>query len=118
MEEAEYCHRLALMHAGKIIAMGVPAELKSTLYSLALLYLETDELIKTMKLVHQEEGIREVAVFGAGLHVAADDAASATARIRATLSLHGVAIKRLDSIPPSMEDLFVSLIEAEERKTA
>ena len=28
MEEAEYCHRLALMYRGKIIALGAPAELK------------------------------------------------------------------------------------------
>jgi ABC-2 type transport system ATP-binding protein len=29
MEEAEYCHRLALMYRGKIIALGAPEELKS-----------------------------------------------------------------------------------------
>ena len=31
MDEAEYCHRLALMYRGKVIALGTPAELKQSL---------------------------------------------------------------------------------------
>ena len=31
MEEAEYCHRLALMYRGRVIALGSPRELKDKL---------------------------------------------------------------------------------------
>jgi ABC-2 type transport system ATP-binding protein len=118
MEEAEYCHRLALMHAGRIIALGVPADLKRKMYSHSLLQLETSDLVPTMRLLTGQEGILEVAVFGAGLHVTVTDTARSVARIREKLTAHKIEIRKLESIAPSMEDLFVSLIESEERKSA
>ena len=118
MEEAEYCHRLALMHAGRIIAMGVPSDLKREMYSNHLLQIETSELVPTMKLLSGEPGVLEVAVFGAGLHVTVADVGETVTRIREKLVANHIEVRRLESIPPSMEDLFVSLIESEERKTA
>jgi ABC-2 type transport system ATP-binding protein len=118
MEEAEYCHRLALMHAGKIIAMGVPADLKRDMYSHRLLQIETSALVPTMKLLAGEPGVLEVAVFGAGLHVTVTDMGATVERIRQKITSNGIDIHKMDSIPPSMEDLFVSLIENEERKKA
>ena len=41
MDEAEYCHRLALMYRGRVIALGSPAELKQSLAGHTLLHLET-----------------------------------------------------------------------------
>lgn len=118
MEEAEYCHRLALMHAGKIIAMGVPAELKRNLYTQGLLQLDTAQPFETRELLENVPGVRDIAVFGAGLHITVGELATAEAGIRQTLAGRGIEIRRLQPIPPAMEDLFVSLIEAEERKTA
>ncbi len=57
-------------------------------------------------------------MFGAGLHVTVKDLAEATASIRKVLEERGVQIKRLEAIQPSLEDVFVALIEAEERKAA
>jgi ABC-2 type transport system ATP-binding protein len=118
MEEAEYCHRLALMHAGRIIAMGVPSDLRRDMYSNHLLQIETSALVPTMKLLDGEPGVLEVAVFGAGLHVTVADAVETVARIRQKLAANQIEVRKLESIPPSMEDLFVSLIENEERKKA
>ena len=118
MEEAEYCHRLALMYAGRIIAMGVPADLKREMYSHSLLQVDTSDLVPTMKALQGAPGILEVAVFGAGLHVTVTDMDATVARIRQTLASKSIDIHRLEAIPPSMEDLFVSLIENEERKSA
>lgn len=118
MEEAEYCHRLALMFAGRIIAMGVPSDLKRDMYSNHLLQLETSALVPTMKLLDGEPGVLEVAVFGAGLHVTVADAGPTVERIRRKLAANQIEVRKLESIPPSMEDLFVSLIENEERKKA
>ena len=88
------------------------------MYSHSLLQLETSELVPTMKLLDGESGVLEVAVFGAGLHVTVSDTVSTVARIREKLTAGNIVIRRLESIPPSMEDLFVSLIQNEERKNA
>ncbi len=118
MDEAEYCNRLALMYAGKVIALGEPAGLKRLLKEHGLLRLDTPAPLDAMRAIEHEEGILDVAVFGSGLHVVVDDAAAGMERIRAALGARNIAIRRLEEIEPSLEDVFVALIEAEERKAA
>jgi ABC-2 type transport system ATP-binding protein len=118
MDEAEYCHRLALMYRGKVIALGPPAELKQGLTGQTLLQLDTADPLATMRALEALPGVRDVAVFGGGLHVTVDDLESGRARIRSALDARGIAVQRLERIEPSMEDVFVAMIEAEERKAA
>jgi ABC-2 type transport system ATP-binding protein len=118
MDEAEYCHRIALMYGGRVIALGSPAELKTSLGAGHLLNLETSDLLNGMAALENQPGILDVAVFGGGLHVKVDDSAAAVARIRQIMQDKGISVLALDSITPSMEDVFVSLIEKEEVKTA
>jgi len=116
MDEAEYCHRLALMYRGKVIALGTPAELKGGLTGHSLLQLDTGAPLDTMRALEGVAGVLDVAVFGGGLHVTVDDLEQTSVRIREALS--GIGIKRMEEIEPSMEDVFVAMIEAEERKAA
>jgi ABC-2 type transport system ATP-binding protein len=118
MDEAEHCNRLALMYRGKVIALGAPAELKKNLGSRHILQLDTSDPLESMRALESVPGARDVAVFGAGLHVTVDDPAAAVARIRDALRAKGIELKRLEPIEPSMEDVFVAMIEAEERQAA
>jgi drug efflux transport system ATP-binding protein len=114
MDEAEYCHRIALMYAGKTIALGSPDELKQSLGGQHLLNLETSDLLESLAVLVGHQGILDVAVFGGGLHVKVEDAARGMGEIRRILDQAGVTIRSLEQITPSMEDVFVSLIEKEE----
>ncbi|MEQ1947868.1 MAG: ABC transporter ATP-binding protein [Bryobacteraceae bacterium] len=118
MDEAEYCHRIALMYAGKTIALGSPHDLKQSISGYHLLNLESSDLLESLTLLMGRPGIRDVAVFGGGLHLTVDDAEPAMAEIRRVLDGAGIQIHALDMILPSMEDVFVSLIEKEESALA
>jgi ABC-2 type transport system ATP-binding protein len=118
MDEAEYCHRLALMYGGKVIALGAPAELKQSMEQHHILHLEVSDVLSSMKTLEKMPGISDVAVFGGGLHVTAADAQAAMSQIRPALEGQGIAVSELEQIQPSMEDVFVAMIEAEERKLA
>jgi len=118
MDEAEYCHRLALMYRGKVIALGTPAELKGGLKEQSLLNLESSDPLATMRTLEGLSGVYDVAVFGGGLHITVDDAETAGARVRERLAASGIEVRKLERIQPSMEDVFVAMIEAEERKAA
>jgi ABC-2 type transport system ATP-binding protein len=118
MDEAEYCHRLALMYRGRIVALGTPGELKETLQVHGLMNLESSDPLASMRALEGEPGILDVAVFGGGLHVSVLDPVAAGPRIRGALRARGIEIKNLEVIPPSMEDVFVACIEAEERKAS
>ena len=118
MDEAEYCHRLALMYRGKVIALGTPAQLKAGLTEHSLLNLDASLPLDTMRALEGLAGVRDVAVFGGGLHVTVDDVDATSARVRERLAARGIEVRKLAQIQPSMEDVFVALIEAEERKAA
>lgn len=118
MDEAEYCHRLALMYRGRIIALGTPPELKEQLRSHSLMNLISSDSLESMKLLDKTEGVLEVAVFGGGLHVTVQDPETTGARIRNALREGNISIRSLELIQPSMEDVFVAMIEEEERKVS
>jgi ABC-2 type transport system ATP-binding protein len=118
MDEAEYCHRIALMYRGKVIALGTPKELKASLDSHHILYLEVSDVLEAMKSLERIPGISEVAVFGGGLHVTVPDSATSIPQIEGALKQAGIGVTTLERIHPSMEDVFVAMIEEEERKTA
>jgi len=117
MDEAEYCHRLALMYRGKVIALGTPQELKQSLTSQQLFRLETADPLATMRALEGDGNIHS-AVFGGGLHVAVAGGDRAEDRIRQKLAAQSIEVRRLEKIEPTMEDVFVATIEEEERKAA
>src|SRR4051812_7961876 len=94
MDEAEYCHRLALMYRGKVIALGTPAELKHAMAGHTLMQLDSSDVLETMRALEGMAGVSDVAVFGGGLHVTLADAGLAP-KIRERL---GTGVKRLEPI--------------------
>jgi ABC-2 type transport system ATP-binding protein len=116
MDEAEYCHRVALMYGGRIIALGSPEELKNSLGVGHLVNLITTDLLGSMTVLEKHSSLLDLAVFGGGLHVKVENAEIAMPEIRALLDGAGIQITTLEPITPSMEDVFVSLIEVEEAK--
>lgn len=117
MDEAEYCHRLALMYRGRVIALGTPSDLRQALRTHTLFQLETSAPLETMRALEGLNGVRDVAVFGGGLHVTVDEPQSTVRTIRDRLAQKGIGVLRLERIVPSLEDVFVALIEAEEKNT-
>lgn len=118
MDEAENCHRLALMYHGKVIALGAPDALKRQLNSHRILRLDISDVLETMRALEGIPGIHDVAVFGGGLHVTVDDLDAAATRIPAALAAKAIELKRIEPIVPSMEDVFVAMIAAEDRQAA
>ncbi len=118
MDEAEYCHRVALMYRGRVIALGAPAELKQGLQSHELFQLETADPLATMRALEGSADMHP-AIFGGGLHIAVTGGGADPAeRIRRTLVKRGIEVRRLEKILPSMEDVFVATIEQEEERAA
>ncbi|HSP70152.1 MAG TPA: ABC transporter ATP-binding protein [Bryobacteraceae bacterium] len=117
MDEAEYCNRVALMYSGRVIALGSPAELKHNFGERHLLMLETTDLLGAMRALQGRKAIVDVAVFGSGLHVTVAEVRGIE-EIRTLLGAASIKIDSLEPIPPSMEDVFVGLIEEQERAVA
>ncbi len=118
MEEAEYCDRIALIYKGRMIAMGTPMELKTRHMHEKILNItcpDPQELVETLAQLPQ---IRDAALFGAGLHVVAQDAELAARAINEKLTSLGITDFTMEKIMPGMEDVFISLIEEDDRRQA
>ena len=113
MDEAEYCERLALLHRGRIAALGPPEELRRAGRGGPLLEVAVDRPVEALERLEREPGVREAALFGTTVHVGVADAAAAAGRLRAALEAAGIRVERIEPIAPSLEDVFVSLIEAQ-----
>ena len=115
MDEAEYCGRLALIYQGKIIALGTPSELKIKTLPQGLLEVECDPLVPALDLLKKEPWVSEVAMFGDSLHVIGQPGIDLEQALSRTLGKQGIHLKRASRIRPSLEDVFVSLIQKEGR---
>jgi ABC-2 type transport system ATP-binding protein len=116
MEEAEYCDRVGLIYHGKLIAIGTPGELKTERMHEQILNVRVARPQNLMEQVEAIPGVRDVALFGAGLHVVVDEARAAIDSIRQRFEQLGVKPESIERITPSLEDVFVALIEEFDRE--
>jgi len=115
MDEAEYCDRLALMYRGELIAVGSPEKLKTQLMEEEVLEVLCERPQDAMGEVEAIQGVKEAALFGKGLHLVARDGEETARRVKEFLERKGYRVDRVETILPSLEDVFVSLIEARDK---
>jgi ABC-2 type transport system ATP-binding protein len=118
MDEAEYCDRLGLIYRGELIALGTPEELKTGHMPEEIVEVLCERPQEVMELMEELPGVRHATLFGRGLHVVVEQAAAAIPVIAAKLAATGHRASHPEKIAPSLEDVFVSLIEARDRQEA
>jgi ABC-2 type transport system ATP-binding protein len=109
MDEAERCHRVALMHAGRLLALDSVPALKALLPAGTLLDLRCPAPAAAVALLKDVPGVREAALFGDSVHVAVDRPDRVRA-VRAALTSAGISPDALEPITPSLEDAFIHVI--------
>jgi ABC-2 type transport system ATP-binding protein len=115
MDEAEYCDRIALIYRGELIAIGTPEVLKTEHMPEDVLEVLCERPQDAMGEIQQVPGVKEVGLFGKGLHVVAEDGEATADAVNSFLKDRGYQVARVEKIAPSLEDVFVSLIEARDR---
>ncbi len=116
MDEAEYCDRLAMIYRGELVAIGAPDEMKIRYMNADILNLECTDPFKMLQAVKKIPVIKDAALFGRGLHLLVEKAETAIPVIVTALKEQEQPYTRLDKIKPSLEDVFVSIIEEREGK--
>jgi ABC-2 type transport system ATP-binding protein len=110
MDEAARCNRLGFMYAGKILLEGSPRELTSHLKDRVLELMATPK-DKARQVAVQDRDVEDAIVFGDRLHLRVRQLDSVVNRLSAALAADGVTVNRLRPIQPSLEDVFISLLE-------
>jgi ABC-2 type transport system ATP-binding protein len=111
MDEAEHCDTLAFIFGGRIIAMGSPEEIKRREMPGDLLEIVTPQYAEALEILAALPEVQEAALFGRAIHVTVSGGRAALPTLRDALANRGVAVDRIAPVLPSLEDVFVSLVE-------
>ncbi len=111
MEEAEYCHRLALMNRGKMVALDTPIALRERMDA-PLLEVRTSDAPHAARALGSVPEVLAVGMFGRALHVTVRDAESGGRAVERALADAGIGVEGWEPIAPSLEDVFVHLVQA------
>ncbi len=109
LDEAERCHRVALMHQGKLLFSDTPANLKAKLGK-DVLSVTSAEPRSLRTVLEHAEGISSLVLTGDGVHLVVDNAARRIPEFTARLANAHVPFDAIQQITPMIEDLFVDAV--------
>ena len=114
LDEAERCDRLALLHQGRIRYCDTPKRLKAGMPG-AIVRITAANPRRLLDAVRAQVGVDGVLLVGDGLHIHLDDAARRVPELSRALAPAGVQAADIKQVEPTIEDLFVGLLESEAR---
>jgi len=118
MDEAEYCDRLGLIYGGELIALGTPEELKTRHMPQEIVEVACDRPQEALELIEQVPGVHHAVLFRNGLHAVVSRATESIPAIAAKLADGRFRANQPEQVVPSLEEVFVALIEAHDRQQA
>jgi ABC-2 type transport system ATP-binding protein len=109
LDEAERCHRVALMHQGRLLFCDTPANLKAK-FCKGVFSVTSPEPRLLRAALERAGGISSLVLTGDGVHIVVDDAARRIPELQAQLREAKAAFDSIEEVEPSIEDLFVDAV--------
>lgn len=107
LDEAERANRVALMHKGLLIRCDTPAALKTGLEA-ATYKVQSEENHKTREILEKQPGVVAAQPTGSDLHLFLDESVTSPEKLAAVTPF------RYERITPSLEDVFIALVQKAE----
>jgi ABC-2 type transport system ATP-binding protein len=112
LDEAERCHRVALVHEGHMLFCDQPDGLKAKLRN-KVIAIGTPDPRGARAAIGEVAGVHSVVLVGDGIHLLVDDAARAMPTLRERMSTANIAFTSVDAVAASLEDVFVNAVESD-----
>lgn len=111
MDEAERCSRVGLLSGGRLLAADTPQNIKLLMRG-TVVEIVCPEIRRAFALLKRLAGVREVQLFGDRLNVVVDDVEKEVPLIETALLQEGIPVLQKRSLPPSLENVFISVTES------
>jgi ABC-2 type transport system ATP-binding protein len=118
LDEAERCHRVALIHAGRLATLGSPREVKTAFADRPIIEVRTPQAVAVMRVLDDMPSVEKTSLFGTAVHAVLRDPAADADALAASLRVSGVTIDSATRVPPSLEDVFLDVVEKAGRQVA
>ncbi|HEX3703414.1 MAG TPA: ABC transporter ATP-binding protein [Vicinamibacterales bacterium] len=112
LDEAEHCHRLAIIHAGRLAAIGTTDELKHVFAGRAIVEIQAANPVETMRTLDRLPDVEKTSLFGTAVHAVLKSAhADAVDRLHQELAAARVPVQAVSLVEPSLEDVFLDVVD-------
>jgi ABC-2 type transport system ATP-binding protein len=112
LDEAEHCHRLAIINGGQLAAIGTTDQLKRVFAGRTIVEVHAANPVETMRLLDRMPEIEKTSVFGTAVHaVLKGNSREAMPALKQRLEAAGVAVTSMTDVQPSLEDVFLEVVE-------
>jgi ABC-2 type transport system ATP-binding protein len=116
LDEADRCHRVGMIHKGKLLACDTPDNLRKLMKG-AIVEIRSNDLRRSARILREAIPCSTVGLFGDRLHLVVADFDNGRAMAERILGAEGLEIHSLRPIEPSLEDVFVSVINGNENNS-
>ncbi|HEY1307037.1 MAG TPA: ABC transporter ATP-binding protein [Vicinamibacterales bacterium] len=111
LDEAEHCHRIAIIQAGRLAAHGTVDELKSAFASRPILEIRAPEAVQVMRALDAMPDVEKTSIFGTAVHAVLTSMETTPESIEKRLTDAGLVITSCGRVEPSLEDVFLDVAE-------
>lgn len=111
LDEAERCDRVAIMHFGKLAALGSIAELKSVFADRPIMEVRGPDPVGLMAWLDQSPLVEKTSLFGTAVHAVLRSAATSVDQLTRALTGAGRKVDSLEPVVPSLEDVFLDVVD-------
>jgi ABC-2 type transport system ATP-binding protein len=111
LDEAEHCHRIATINAGKLATMGTSRELKDIFATRPILEIHSSRPVDVMRSLENFPDVEKTSVFGTAVHAVLRTPDVDLAALGGRLRSQGVDITGIERVMPSLEDVFLDVVE-------
>lgn len=109
LDEAERCSRVGLMNDGNVLMADTPQNLKNVMKG-TIVEIVCSEIRKSFSLLKGSDIVKEVQAFGDRLNIVVGNSGRDVTKVLAYLEKNGIEIADWREIPPSLENIFISLL--------
>lgn len=111
LDEAEHCHRLAIIHAGRLAALGSTNELKQVFASRPIVEIHAARPVDALKALDALPAVEKTSLFGTSVHAVLRDAGTTPDALATALRSAGIEVHSAAPVSPSLEDVFLDVVE-------
>jgi len=111
LDEAEHCHRIAIIQAGQLAAIGTAGELKQVFAKRPILEVQASKPVEAMAALDQHPDVEKTSLFGTAVHAVLRSREVNPDAIAAALRSRGIDVHSVGLVTPSLEDVFLDVVD-------
>jgi ABC-2 type transport system ATP-binding protein len=118
LDEAERCDRVAIIHAGKLAALGTIADLKATFHDRPILEIRASDPVAAMAVLDRLPFVETTSLFGTAVHAVLRNRQATADDVTSALAKEGMTVTNVQDVAASLEDVFLEVLDRVQRRSA